>query len=315
MLALDDVHLVYHPGRPTEVVALAGLTLTVPAGEFVTVVGSNGAGKSSLVRIVAGEQRPSRGRVWLGGRDVTRVPDYRRAALVARVFDNPNAGTAPELSVEDNLALALHRGRRRTLGLALTRGRRAVLRDRLAQLGLGLEHRLTDPVALLSAGQRQSLTMVMAGLTAPAVLLLDEHLAALDPATAARVLDLTLALRAELGCTTLMITHNMDHALRLGHRVLVLSRGRIIADLDEPAKAALTVPDLVAALAGAGDVVPDRSLLAGPAGPEGQPAPAGMPAAPRAAAAVDTPVAPGAAAVPAAPAAPGEPAGRGRGSR
>jgi putative tryptophan/tyrosine transport system ATP-binding protein len=261
MLELDEVSLVYNQRRTDEVVALRGLSLAVPAGQFVTVVGSNGAGKSSLVQVVSGAARPTRGRVRLGGRDVTRLPDYRRAGLVARVFDDPRAGTAPELSVEDNMALALSRGRRRTLRFALSARRRADMRDRLAELGLGLEDRLHDPVGLLSAGQRQSLTMVMAGLSRPAVLLLDEHLAALDPRTAQRVLALTSDLVREVGCGTLMITHNMDHALEMGDRLLVMSRGQVIADLGERDKRAATVPALVELIAGAGDVVSDRILL------------------------------------------------------
>lgn len=265
MLELTGIRLVHNAGTPTEVVALDDLTLRVPAGQFVTIVGSNGAGKSSLVSVVAGVYRPGRGRVAIDGRDVTRLADHARAGLVARVFDNPLAGSAPELSLEDNLALALARGRRRRLRPAVTRGRRALMRERLAVLGLGLERRLTDPVALLSAGERQSLTMLMAGLVAPRVLLLDEHLAALDPRTQARVLSLTVEMHAELGSTTLMITHNMRHAIEVGDRMLVISRGRIVADLAGAAKAGLTQADLVDLVAGVGDVLSDRHLLADPA--------------------------------------------------
>ncbi|MWA02976.1 ATP-binding cassette domain-containing protein [Actinomadura sp. LD22] len=261
MLELDEVGLVHNHRRTDEVVALKDLSLTAPAGQFVTVIGSNGAGKSSLVRVVSGAARPTSGRVRLCGRDMTRLPDYRRAGLVARVFDDPRAGTAPELSVEDNMALAMSRGERRTLRFALSAKRRALMRERLAELGLGLEDRLPDRVGLLSAGQRQSLTMVMAGLTRPEVLLLDEHLAALDPGTAQRVLGLTAELVRGVGCTTLMITHNMDHALALGERLLVMSRGRVVADLDQRDKRAASVADLVELIAGAGDTVSDRILL------------------------------------------------------
>jgi len=206
MLDLDNVSLLYNQRTANEVIALRGLALHVPKGQFVTVVGTNGAGKSSLVQIIAGAVRPTYGAISIAGTEVSRVPDYRRAALVARVFDNPQAGTAPELSIEDNMALAMARGRRRTLRFALSSKRRALMRERLAHLGLGLENRLTDPVQLLSAGQRQSLTMVMAGLCQPEVLLLDEHLAALDPGTQAKVLALTLDLVREYQCTTIMIT-------------------------------------------------------------------------------------------------------------
>lgn len=258
---LDDVHLVYNAGRVDEVQALRGVDLTVRAGDVVTVVGSNGAGKSSAVQVISGAVRPTTGRVRLGGRDVTRWPDHRRAALVARVFDDPRLGSAPALSIEDNLALASARGRRRTLRLATSARHRTRMRDRLSVLGLGLEDRLHDRVELLSAGQRQSLTMVMAGLTAPQVLLLDEHLAALDPSTAQRVLALTVDLVHEVGSATVMVTHNMDHALGTGNRLLVMSRGRIVADLDADTKRSMTVPGLIDVLTGSGDAVSDRMAV------------------------------------------------------
>jgi putative ABC transport system ATP-binding protein len=251
MLALDHVDLVYNAGRADEVVALRDLCLELDRGEFVTIVGTNGAGKSSLIQAISGSARPTRGRVRLDGRDITRLPDYRRADQVA-----------PELSIEDNLALAMSRGRRRGLRFALTGARRAVMRDHVAGLGLGLEHRLRDPVGLLSAGQRQSLTMIMAALAAPSVLLLDEHLAALDPGTSATVLELTRSVARELGCTTVMVTHNMDNALATGSRLLVMSRGRVIADLSGERKARMTVQGLIDAITGAGDSLSDRSALA-----------------------------------------------------
>jgi putative tryptophan/tyrosine transport system ATP-binding protein len=250
MLALDQVDVVHNPGRPDEVRALAGVTLEVPAGEFVIVVGSNGAGKSSLVDVVAGTLRPTSGRVLLAGRDMTRVPDHRRAGRVARVFDDPRAGTAPELSIEDNLALAASRGSRRRLRFALSSSRRALLRERLAQLGLGLEDRLHDQVGLLSAGQRQSLTMVMASLVRPDVLLLDEHVSALDPSTAARVLRLTTDLSAEMRSVTIMVTHNMDYALAFGERLLVMSRGTVVHDIRSAEKRALTAEAVVELITG-----------------------------------------------------------------
>lgn len=261
MLTLDDVGVIHQRGRPDEVRALVGVTLEVPAGELVTVVGSNGAGKSSLVEVIAGSLRPTSGRVLLAGRDVTRLPDHRRAGRVARVFDDPRAGTAPELSIEDNLALAAGRGSRRRLRFALSTARRALLRERLAQLGLGLEDRMHDQVGLLSAGQRQSLTMVMACLVRPDVMLLDEHLSALDPATAARVLRLTAELVAEARCTTIMVTHNMGHALSLGERLLVMSRGAVVGDLRGADRRALTADAVVELIASAGDAVRDRMLL------------------------------------------------------
>jgi putative tryptophan/tyrosine transport system ATP-binding protein len=260
MLALDQVVVVHKQGRPDEVRALAGVTLKIPAGAFVTVVGANGAGKSSLVDVVAGTLRPTSGRVLLAGRDVTRVPDHRRAGRVARVFDDPRVGTAPELSVEDNLALAASRGSRRRLRFALSPSRRALLRERLAHLGLGLEDRLHDQVGLLSAGQRQSLTMVMAWLVRPDVLLLDEHLSALDPATAGRVLRLTADLVAEMRCATIMVTHNVDHALALGERLLVMSHGTVAGDLGGAQKRGLTAETVVELITRSGDAVSVRTL-------------------------------------------------------
>lgn len=261
MLALDRVRVVYNRGSATEVAALNGLSLTMPAGQFATVVGSNGAGKSSLAGVVSGAIRPTSGRVRLGDRDVTRMPDYRRAGLIARVFDNPHAGTLPALSIEDNMALALDRGRRRTLRFAVTAKRRALMRERLAALELGLESRLQDPVALLSAGQRQSLTLVMAALCDPKILLLDEHLAALDPATQARVLEITIDLVRRMNCTTLMVTHNMQHAIDLGDRLIVMSRGRMIADYAGAAKRSLTIESLVSDISRKGDALSDRASL------------------------------------------------------
>jgi putative ABC transport system ATP-binding protein len=264
MLELDRVSLIHNPRTASEVIALSEVSLSVPAGQFVTVVGANGAGKSSLVQVVSGAARPTSGRVRIAGADVTRVPDYRRARHVARVFDSPLMGTAPGLSIEDNLALAMARGRRRRLLFAVSRRRRQLMRDQLSRLGLGLEDRLTDMVRLLSAGQRQSLTMIMAGLCRPDVLLLDEHLSALDPATGAKVLGLTLGLAREVGCATLMVTHNMDHALAVGDRLIVMSRGRVVADIGAAQKGGLTSAHVAAEIVRHGDTVPDRSLLADP---------------------------------------------------
>lgn len=262
MLELRDVSLIYNPGSPAEVVALTDVSLTIPSGQFVTIVGSNGAGKSSLFQVVSGAVRPTAGHVYLNDRDVTRYPDHRRARWIARVFDNPLAGTAPGLSIEENLALAMARGRSRRLRRAVTKRAREAMRERLAILELGLEDRLSDQVALLSAGQRQSLTMIMAGMTEPQVLMLDEHLAALDPETGRRVLDLTLRLAEELSCTTVMITHNMEHAIEAGDRLLVMSRGRVVADFSGAAKAELTRQALIEHLSQVGDGVSDRIALA-----------------------------------------------------
>ncbi len=261
MLEFDDVTLVHNLGTTTEVTAVRGLNLLVPRGQFVTVVGSNGAGKSSLIKLICGAERPTLGRISINGNDVSRSVDYARARYIGRVFDNPHAGTAPELSIEENMALAMQRGKRRRLVFAVNGQRRKLMRQRLAHLGLGLEDRLSAPVSLLSAGQRQSLTMIMASLTDPEILLLDEHLAALDPRTAERVLDLTVRLAAEIGSTTIMVTHNMEQAIKVGDRMLVMSAGRLVADISGDEKRALTPIDVIAHITQVGGSVSDRMLL------------------------------------------------------
>jgi putative tryptophan/tyrosine transport system ATP-binding protein len=260
VLTLKDITLTYPTGA-TPVVALRGVSLRIESGEFVTVVGSNGAGKSSLIKVISGAERPGHGEVEIGGCDVTRQAEYRRAARIARVFDDPQAGTLPDLSIEDNMALAMSRGTRRRLRLAINGKRRQLMRERLAVLGLGLEDRLGDSVGLLSAGQRQSLTMVMAALRAPEVLLLDEHLAALDPGTQARTLELSVSLARGLSAATVMVTHNMQHAIEVGDRLLVMSRGRVIFDIAGAEKRAMTVDGLVDRITSSGGTVSDRSLL------------------------------------------------------
>ena len=261
MLELRYVWLVHNPGTASEVTALRTIDLAIPKGQFVVVVGSNGAGKSSLVKVISGAQRPTYGRVFIAQRDVTNHPEYRRAAQVAHVFDNPELGTIAELSIEENMALAAMRGRRRQLSKAVTGRRRDRFAVALESIGLGLENRLGDRVGLLSAGQRQSLTMVMATLAEPDILLLDEHVAALDPLTQRKVVELTVDLINRIGCTAVMVTHNMAHAIELGDRVLVMSRGRIICDLHAEEKSRMTAEALVHKIMAAGDVVNDRSVL------------------------------------------------------
>ena len=245
MIHLEGCRKIFHPGSVNQVLALDDISLRIGEGEFVTVIGSNGAGKSTLLNCIAGCFLPDRGRIRIAGRDVTRWPEYRRARYIARVFQDPLLGTCPSASIEQNLALALRRGRRRGLGPGIRAGDRALFRERLAHLGLGLEQRLPDRVGLLSGGQRQALTMLMATLVRPEVLLLDEHIAALDPGTAGRIMDLTRGMVQEEGLTALMITHNMQHAIAFGNRLLMLHQGRVILDLRGPEKARLTVEGLV----------------------------------------------------------------------
>lgn len=245
MLRLDGVHQVFHRGDVNEVHALRGLNLEVPAGQFVTVIGSNGAGKSTLFNVVAGVFAPSEGRIVLNGEDVTRTPEHRRARLIGRVFQNPLLGTAASMSIAQNLALALLRGRHHRLASGVTPARERQFRDLLAPLGLGLENRLDAKVALLSGGQRQALTLLMATMTQPLLLLLDEHTAALDPGTAQKILELTRTLVAQQQLTTLMITHNMQQALTTGDRTLMMDGGQIVLDLSARERASMSVQDLV----------------------------------------------------------------------
>ncbi|MCC6176892.1 MAG: ATP-binding cassette domain-containing protein [Chloroflexi bacterium] len=245
MIRLDRVSVTFHPGTVNEVRALRGTVLDLADGEFVTVVGSNGAGKSTLLNTIAGVLLPLHGRVLIADRDVTGWPEHRRASLVGRVFQNPLDGTAATMSVEENLALALRRGRSRGLRQAVGPKERRDFGDYLASLGLGLEARLKAPVGLLSGGQRQALTLLMATLARPRVLLLDEHTAALDPAAAADIEQLTARLVAEQGLTTLMVTHNMQQALRFGTRTIMLHRGEIALDVGCQERDGMTVDDLV----------------------------------------------------------------------
>jgi putative ABC transport system ATP-binding protein len=226
------------------VVALDNLDLLLAEGDFATVIGSNGAGKTTLLNVIAGTCRPDRGRIRLAGRDVTRWPAHRRAHLIGRVFQDPLQGTASHMTVAENLALATKKGSR-SLAPLLTRRRRRALSEILATLEMGLERRLSEKVAHLSGGERQALTVLMAILTKPKLLLLDEHTAALDPANAEKVLRITERLVAEHRLTTLMVTHRMDQALQLGNRLVMMHKGRILLDLGLEEKRALKVEDLV----------------------------------------------------------------------
>ncbi len=263
MIRLDGIGKRFHRGGINEVIALDEIDLHIRPGDFVTIIGSNGAGKSSLLNALAGTFAVDGGSIWLGGRDVTAWPAYRRAALIGRVFQDPLVGTCASLSIEQNLALAVRRGRGRGLGIGVKAHHRILFREQLASLGLGLEDRLKARVGLLSGGQRQALTMVMATLIQPEVLLLDEHTAALDPKTASQILDLTSRLIAARGLTTLMVTHNMSHALALGNRLVMLHRGRVILDVADEEKAGLSVEDLLARFyASQGEAfASDRALL------------------------------------------------------
>lgn len=246
MLRLDGVRKTFNPGTANEVRALAGVDLEVAPGSFTVVIGTNGSGKSTLQGAISGAFTLDEGRVLVDGRDLTGWPEHRRAHLVGRVFQDPFAGTAPELTVAENLALASKRGHWRTLAPLLRGAKRGHWRELLAQIGLGLENRLDDPIGLLSGGQRQSITLLMATLTNPKVLLLDEHTAALDPRSAELVIDLTVRLVERSSSTTLMVTHSMQQAASLGDRLIAMHRGRVYLDVSGAEKKRLTESELLA---------------------------------------------------------------------
>ena len=246
MLEMHGVTKVFYPGTVQEKVALDRLSLTLTQGEFVTVIGGNGAGKSTMQNAICGVWRPDEGKILLDGIDVTGLAEYKRAKYLGRVFQDPMQGTAADMQIEENLALAARRGKRHTLRPGITKAERERYREMLAQLSLGLEDRMGTKVGLLSGGQRQAITLLMAVLQKPKLLLLDEHTAALDPKTAARVLAITDRLVQENGLTTLMITHNMSSALATGDRTIMMDSGRIIIDLNKEQKTHMTVSDLLA---------------------------------------------------------------------
>ena len=263
ILQLRNVSKVFARGTMDEVIALNGVNLDVYDRDFVTIIGSNGAGKSTLLNIVAGVYPPERGgKVVINGDDVTNLEEYRRAAYVGRVWQEPEVGTARKLSLEENLSLALLRGQRRRLRAAINKNRRQLFREALAGLGLGLEDRLNTAVGTLSGGQRQALALVMATVSKPAILLLDEHIATLDPKTAQTVLGLSDAIIERENVTAIMVTHNMELALRYGNRLIMMHKGRIVVDMGEADKKTLTVNDLVNAFEkAAGEQFKDDSIL------------------------------------------------------
>ncbi len=264
MLDARDLHITFNAGTPIETRALRGLSLSIPTGQFVTVIGSNGAGKSTLLNAVSGDLAVDSGRIGLDGVDVTRQPVWERADRVARVFQDPMAGTCEDLTIEENLALADTRGGRRGFGRAVKAARRDEYRAHLATLGLGLENRLEDRIGLLSGGQRQAVSLLMASLRPSRILLLDEHTAALDPRTAEFVLRLTVRIVAEHKLTTMMVTHSMRQALDVGERTVMLHQGQVVLDVSGDERKGLDVPDLLAMFERVrGEQLSDDSLLLG----------------------------------------------------
>jgi len=245
MISLSACSKSFHRGSVNEVKALDSISVKVEDEDFITIIGSNGSGKSTLLNAIAGSFRLDSGTIEIGSSDVTRWPEYKRAKLIARVFQDPLLGTCPSATIEQNMALALKRGQRRGLRPGVKVKDRLVFHEELKKIGLGLEKRLQDRVGLLSGGQRQSLTMLMATLVRPDVLLLDEHIAALDPKTARQILLLTRDIISSQGLTALMVTHNMQHAITYGNRLIMLHQGRVILDVGQEEKKKLTVPDLL----------------------------------------------------------------------
>lgn len=245
MITVSTVHKKFNPGTANEVYALKGVSIDVKEGEFVTIIGTNGSGKSTLLNAVAGAFLPDSGRIVIAGKDVTKKKDFQRARYVSRVFQNPFTGTAPNMTIAENLHMAYLKGRVRYPKIGLNASRWSVFRDEIRQLEMQLEDRLDNLIGTLSGGQRQAVTLLMAVLNEPKVLLLDEHTAALDPKSAAQVIKLTKGFIAQGRLTTLMVTHSMQQALELGDRTIMMNQGQIIDDISEKEKRRLSVDDLL----------------------------------------------------------------------
>ena len=263
MLEIKNIYKTFNPGTINEKRALNGVSLTLQPGEFVTVIGGNGAGKSTLLNSIAGVFNVDEGQILIDGVDVTHLPEFKRAKYIGRVFQDPMMGTAATMLIEENMALAARRGKRRTLRPGITREEREQYREQLKILGLGLENRMTAKVGLLSGGQRQALTLLMATLQRPKLLLLDEHTAALDPKTAAKVLEATEKIVQKDHLTTMMITHNMRDAIAHGNRLVMMYDGRVVVDVSGEEKKNLTVEQLLNLFsqASGSDEVDDKLVL------------------------------------------------------
>ena len=261
MLEIKNVYKTFNPGTVNQKVALNDLNLTLEDGDFVTVIGGNGAGKSTMLNAVAGVWPVDMGKIIIDGKDIPRLPEHKRAAYIGRVFQDPMMGTAATMQIDENLALAARRGAGRTLRVGITKKENAEYHELLKTLGLGLEDRMTSKVGLLSGGQRQAVTLLMATLKKPKLLLLDEHTAALDPKTAAKVLEISNKIVQENHLTTLMITHNMRDAIRYGNRLIMMNEGHVIYDVRGEEKTKLKVSDLLQRFEQAGGEANDRMIL------------------------------------------------------
>ena len=245
MLKLDNIHKTFNPGTINEKIALNGVNLTLNEGDFVTVIGGNGAGKSTTLNAIAGVSPIDSGKIYIGGDDVTKLSEHKRAKYLGRVFQDPMTGTATTMSIEENMAIAARRGEKRGLSWGITHQERDTYREMLKTLDLGLEDRLTSKVGLLSGGQRQAITLLMASIKKPKLLLLDEHTAALDPKTAAKVLEISDKIIAENHLTAMMVTHNMKDAIVHGNRLIMMHEGKVILNISGEEKKKLTVEDLL----------------------------------------------------------------------
>ncbi len=262
-LEINEVRKVFNRGTVNEKTAMDGVNLKLNAGDFVTIIGGNGAGKSTTLNAIAGVWPVDSGRIIIDGTDITGLPEHKRAVFLGRVFQDPMTGTASTMDIEENLAIACRRGQRRTLKWGITRQEREEFREKLAMLGLGLEERMTTKVGLLSGGQRQAITLLMASMKHPKLLLLDEHTAALDPKTAAKVLEISDKIISENRLTAMMVTHNMKDAIAHGNRLIMMHEGRIIYDVSGEEKRNLHVKDLLAKFeeASGGEFANDRMML------------------------------------------------------
>lgn len=264
MLEIQDLHKTFNIGTINEKVALDGVNLQLNEGDFVTIIGGNGAGKSTTLNAIAGTWPVDRGKILIDGKDITHLSEHKRAAYLGRVFQDPMIGTAATMGIEENMAIAARRGERRSLRWGISKAQREAFRKKLAELNLGLEDRMGSKVGLLSGGQRQAITLLMAALKKPKLLLLDEHTAALDPKTAAKVLEISDKIIAENGLTAMMVTHNMKDAIAHGNRLIMMHEGRVIYDVSGEEKKKLHVSDLLAKFeeASGGEFANDRMMLA-----------------------------------------------------
>lgn len=263
MLKITNLQKTFNPGTVNAKTALSGLNLTLNDGDFVTVIGGNGAGKSTMLNAIAGVWKPDYGTIEIDGVDVTNMPEHKRAAFLGRVFQDPMKGTAPDMEIAENLSIAARRGKKRKLVWGIKKAEREQYKELLSTLELGLENRLSTKVGLLSGGQRQAVTLLMSTLNRPKLLLLDEHTAALDPKTAAKVLEITDKLVTENHLTTLMITHNMHDAIAHGNRLIMMHEGRIVVDVSGEEKKNLTIKKLLGLFekASGGELVDDKVML------------------------------------------------------